>query len=88
MVGKGLHLLLLAGSDFGYVVLFPLCQEGRSQWSPLLEATTAATLPSNPTGLACVGANTTSATVRWLPPASDGGSPVRLYQVREGKGLV
>ncbi|KAF8059974.1 FNDC3B [Scenedesmus sp. PABB004] len=56
--------------------------EGVSLWSPVVAATTAATVPASPTGLGVVGITRTSVTVAWQPPHADGGSPVQGFQVQ------
>ncbi|KAI8476074.1 MAG: fibronectin type III [Monoraphidium minutum] len=56
--------------------------EGRSFWSTPAAATTAATAPSIPVGLAVMGVSQTSVTLAWQPPASSGGSPVTGYEVQ------
>lgn len=56
--------------------------EGYSLWSHVASATTAATVPACPAGLAVIGVTRTSASLTWQPPSSDGGSPVTAYQVQ------
>lgn len=56
--------------------------EGYSLWSHVASATTAATVPASPIGLTVIGMSRTSASLRWQPPVSDGGSPVTGYQVQ------
>jgi hypothetical protein len=56
--------------------------EGVGLWSPNSTATTAATVPGSPLGLAAAGVHRTAVTLTWQAPGSDGGSPVLSYQVR------
>jgi hypothetical protein len=59
-----------------------LNSEGSSLWSPVNTATTSATTPSSPVGLAALGTTRTSISLAWRPPSNDGGSDVLNYLVQ------
>lgn len=55
--------------------------EGRSAWSPVCVARTAATAPPALTPPSKVSCTHSSIDIAWQPPESDGGSPVLNYEV-------
>lgn len=74
------HRRSALSSEHGYSSDWLNAQEGRGPFGAHVSARTLAATPSAPTNLAVAGVNRTSVTVRWQPPATDGGAHVHEYQ--------